>query len=104
MFAVVQQTAVRVKQEFREWLYLGGQVLLAGEGFSESTEAMLHQVIQITWEHKRISQFKYLHFSNQPVKRRCKELLEQYSRKTKGVGDDFKMLIILMKNLDTREH
>ena len=37
------------KQEWRELRYLGGEVLLAWEGFSESTEAMLDQVVQITW-------------------------------------------------------
>lgn len=31
-------------------VYLGGKVLLSGEGFSESTEAMLDQLIQITWQ------------------------------------------------------
>lgn len=29
--------------------YLGGEVLLGGEGLSESTESMLDQVIQLTW-------------------------------------------------------
>lgn len=31
-----------------ELVYLGGEVLLGGEGFPESTEAMLDQVIQVT--------------------------------------------------------
>lgn len=29
--------------------YLGGEVLLRGEGLSESTESMLDQLVQITW-------------------------------------------------------
>lgn len=29
--------------------YLGGEVLLGGEGLSERTESMLDQVIQLTW-------------------------------------------------------
>lgn len=34
---------------------LGGEVLLSGEGLSERTEAMLDQIVQITWEdHSKI--------------------------------------------------
>lgn len=29
--------------------YLGGEVLLSGEGLSQSTESMLDQLVQITW-------------------------------------------------------
>lgn len=39
-----------IRQEWRELVYLGSEVLLGGEGFSESTEAMLDQIIQITCE------------------------------------------------------
>lgn len=38
----------RSKNETGEPAYLGSEVLLGGEGFSESTEAMLDQLIQIT--------------------------------------------------------
>lgn len=31
-----------------ELMYLGGEILLSGEGFSESTEAMLDQLIEVT--------------------------------------------------------
>lgn len=34
---------------------LGGEVLLSGEGLSEGAEAVLDQVVQITWEdHSKI--------------------------------------------------
>jgi len=37
-----------MRSESRELGYLDGEVLLRGEGFSESTEAMLDQFIQVT--------------------------------------------------------
>lgn len=38
----------RIRWVWRELGYLGSEVLLSREGFSESTEAMLDQFIQVT--------------------------------------------------------
>ena len=42
-----------MKYESGELVYLDGEVLFSGESFSESTEAMLDQVIQIALRTKK---------------------------------------------------
>lgn len=49
--AAVKNTLLDFNKGFQG--YLSGEVLLGGEGLSESTESMLDQVIQLTWVGER---------------------------------------------------
>ncbi len=51
-------------------MYLSGEVLLGGESFSESTEAMLDQIIQITWEQNKTFLLQVFSLVNQKVEDR----------------------------------
>lgn len=46
---LMMKISVLLQEEWRQWADLGGKVLLSGKGLSEGTEAMLDQIIQITW-------------------------------------------------------